>query len=88
MDVDADISVAGVKEAVKLLSEREAGHLLQRVEFVTIEFPPGYDTLVEGIAYDLLKTGLGIRLRASEQFAGSGSWAVQTERHRVVNKGL
>lgn len=89
METGIDLSLAGVMEALKRLNEQEADARKKTVDFVELQFAPDTESaqIAEFIGVKLLKMGVGIKLSVHWPFVGTRSWALQTERTRIVNNG-
>lgn len=89
MSVGMLISLAGVLEAMRQLNAEEADARKKTVDFVELQFPPDAESagIAEFVGVKLLKMGVGIKLSVHWPFVGTRSWALQTERTRIVNNG-
>lgn len=90
MRMAASMSVASVMAAYEEINKIEAGSHQKSVPFVELSYAPGIDEMhtAELIGAQLLRHGIGVKLRLDWGFTGTTSWALQTERTRVVNRGM
>lgn len=79
-----------VFDALRQINDLEADTLKKTVDYVELQFAPELDqqALAEIVAIELLKVGIGVKITCHWPFRGTTSWALQTDKTRVVNTGL
>lgn len=89
MSERADLTVVSAMAAIELLGKLEAG-ALGGPQFIELQFSPksGELTAARVVAQTLLEAGIGVKLSIHWPFRGTNAWAIQTETHRVVNRGM
>lgn len=74
--------------ALERLNELEADQRTKEVRFAELLIAPDTELMAvaEQVATKLLKFGVGIKVSVHWPFKGTASWALQTERNRLVNE--
>lgn len=88
IQIRAALTMDSVMLAVKELEKLEAGALEGPI-FFELQFAPdaGECDAAIKVGHQLLKAGFGVRIGVHWPFRNTRSWAIQTDRNRLVNLG-